>query len=815
MIRPLPMAAVAALTVFALTTPAPAQFAGRKIMIDPGHGGTDPGAVGSDGGAVPNEEDFVLDTALRLRTRLAAAGADVILTRETDAGVSLTARRDLANTEDPDLFLSIHCNSFSDASANGTETFWWTSGNAADQALAGHVQTRMMQAFDLRDRGVKQANFTVITSAPPAALAEMMFISNPAEFALMNTPAVREAAADAFYRAAADFLGIDLDRPQLTIQPASLTRNPGTSAAFTAAASGPGLAWQWRRDGVPLTNGGRIAGATSPTLTISGVQMADAGFYSVRVSNASGSAVSNDAQLVISAPLAPAGSGAGLRGTYFDNPDFTALRRARLDATIDFNWAAGSPSSTMQPDNFSVRWTGEIEPRVTQLHTFHLRSDDGARLRIGGALVIDRWNAGAGEATGTAALTAGRRVPVVLEYREISGDALCELRWSAPSLLREIVPAAQLHRPPPLVAAPPPLFVLAGTPLTAPLTLSDSDPILTSQPFADFEGSAAGATGVMFRAPSFSSTTAGFIAAGSGSAVSDAPPSGNASTRSLRAAWSFAPGAGAPWLRLTTFDAAEVPNPVVDFTRTLRFDAWSARPLRVGLGLRETGGTGAIGSDGGTVGPIEFAGVSAMDGSRPLPLRSLTAGSWQTLEFHLPSEPLRPFTGNGSLPAAGGLGVLEHLAILADDAGPHELHLDNFVVVEPNRFTWSLVNPPAGAAIDPASGVLTWTPPADTSGPRTLTVRVADAGTPPVAGSRSVDVVVVPPPRIVSAAADGAFVTMTWTAAAGARYRVETAGAPEGPWSTLTEVTASGPQHSLSAARSGARRFWRVRALVP
>ena len=812
MSRLLPSAAAAA--IVALSTPATAQFAGRKIIIDPGHGGTDPGAVGSDGGAYPNEEDFVLDTALRLRTRLAAAGADVILTRESDTAVSLTTRRDLANTEDPDLFLSIHCNSFSDASANGTETFWWTSGNAADQALAGHVQSRMMQAFSLRDRGVKQAAFTVITASPPAALAEMMFISNPAEFALMNTPAVREAAADAFYRAAADFLGIDLDRPLLTAQPASLTRSPGTSATFTAAASGSGLSWQWRRDGVPLTNGGRFSGVASPTLAISGVQLADAGFYSVRVSNASGNVLSADAQLVVSAPLAPAGIGAGLRGTYFDNPDFTALRRARLDPAIDFNWGAGSPSSTMQPDNFSVRWTGEIEPRVSQLHTFHLRSDDGARLRIGGSVIIDRWNASPGETSGTVALTAGQRVPVVLEYREASGDALCELRWSAPSLLREIVPASQLHRPPPVVAPPPPLFVLAGTPLTAPLTLSGADPILTSQPFADFEGSDAGA-GVMFRAPSFSSTTAGSVAAGSTAAVSDAPPSGNASARSLRAAWSFAESATAPWLRLTTFNAGALPNPLVDFTRTLRFDAWSARPLRLGLGLRETGGAGPIGSDGGTVGPIEFVGVTAMEGSRPLPLRTLTAGTWQTLEFHLPSDPAQPFTGNGTLPAAGGLGVLEHLAVVADDIGPHELHLDNFVVVEPNRFTWSLVNPPARAAIDPASGLVTWTPQAGDAGPLTLTVRVSDAGTPAVAASGSIDVVVVPPPRIVSAAADGAFVTMTWTAAAGARYRVETSGSPEGPWSVLSEVTAAGPQHSLSAARSGARRFWRVRAMVP
>ena len=124
------LASIAAIVLLAAC--AHAQFAGRKFVIDPGHGGSDPGAVGIDGGATPNEEDFVLDVSLRLRTLLQNAGAAVVMTRTTDTTVSLTARRDLTNAEDPDAFLSIHCNSFGDSSAHGTETFWWDSGNASD-----------------------------------------------------------------------------------------------------------------------------------------------------------------------------------------------------------------------------------------------------------------------------------------------------------------------------------------------------------------------------------------------------------------------------------------------------------------------------------------------------------------------------------------------------------------------------------------------------------------------------------------------------------------------------------------------------------
>ena len=149
----------AALAIVLLSVTASAQFSGRKFVLDPGHGGSDPGAVGIDGGVAPNEEDFVLDVALRLRTLLQNAGATVVMTRTTDTTVSLTARRDLTNAEDPDAFLSIHCNSFGDPIPHGTETFWWTSGNASDQALAGDVQSRMVAAFALTNRGVKQGNF--------------------------------------------------------------------------------------------------------------------------------------------------------------------------------------------------------------------------------------------------------------------------------------------------------------------------------------------------------------------------------------------------------------------------------------------------------------------------------------------------------------------------------------------------------------------------------------------------------------------------------------------------------------------------------
>ena len=794
-----------------------AQFAGRKFVIDPGHGGTDPGAVGIDGGGYPNEEDFVLDVALQLRTRLQNAGAEVIMTRTTDATVSLTARRDLTNAEDPDAFLSIHCNSFSDASAHGTEAFWWTSGNSADQGLATDVQNRMLAAFGLTNRGVKQANFTVITSNPPASLAEMMFISNQAEFDLINTPSTRAAAADAFYRAFADFLGINLDGPVITNQPDTQTVNAGQSAQFSVTATGSGLTYQWRKNGVNVSNGGGISGATTATLNVGNALLGSAGFYSVQVTAAGQSVISNQAQLVIAATPFPVGSGAGLRGTFYDNIDFTALRRARVDATVNFDWGTGSPSSTMQADTFTARWTGQVEPRYTQTYQFHVRSDDGVRLWVNNVLLVDKFiDQGATEWSGSIALTAGTKYAVRLDYFENSGAALAELRWSSASQVKEIVPTTQLYRPPPVLNAPANVAMLQGSPIEVNIVPASFDPVLSSQPWADFEGEADGTTDVvLFRKPQNSSTTNAFTDAAKTreTTVVAAFPAGNSSTRTLHAKWSWAPGTVNPWLRLTTAGAATLPNPVIDFRKALRFDVWSEHTLKFAVGLRETNSSGAIGSDGGITGPIEFVGVSAVNGGQPAPVRTLAPDAWTTLQFDLPAEPVRAFSGNGVLESTTGLGVLEHLAIVPGSASiDHDVYFDNFVVVENNALTYSLIAPPAGASIDPQTGLITWSPTTAQAGAAyTLTVQVTDAGSPPLSSTKSFSVVVVPYPEIISLARNGSLFVFTWKAAPGARYDIESASAADGPWTVVVEVAASSSTASHSAAMSGSEQYYRAR----
>jgi hypothetical protein len=165
----------------------------------------------------------------------------------------------------------------------------------------------------------------------------------------------------------------------------------------------------------------------------------------------------------------PPPGGAGLQGDYFSDPALTALKLSRTDATVNFNWGTGAVAAGVAPDNFSVRWTGQVTPRFSENYTFFTQSDDGVRLWINGQLIIDDWNRHPlAERAGTIALQAGQRYNLQLEYFEYNVDATVKLLWSSPSQPKEIVPQSQLA--PPGTPAPPPAPTNTPTPAVSPTT---------------------------------------------------------------------------------------------------------------------------------------------------------------------------------------------------------------------------------------------------------------------------------------------------------------------------------------------------------
>ena len=138
-------------------------------------------------------------------------------------------------------------------------------------------------------------------------------------------------------------------------------------------------------------------------------------------------------------------NGTGLHGDYFSGTAFNTLVLQRTDPYIDFNWALGSPAPTLSTNQFSVRWTGFVQPRYSEVYTFHVTADDGCRLWVNDQLLIDKWRNDSGtEVSGSIALTGGQPYDIKLEYYENSVYARVKLEWESATQAREVVPTGVL-----------------------------------------------------------------------------------------------------------------------------------------------------------------------------------------------------------------------------------------------------------------------------------------------------------------------------------------------------------------------------------
>ncbi len=156
--------------------PKPGTSEEKTIVLDPGHGGYDSGA----NSAGYSESEIVLDVGLKVKKWLDKTPFNIEMTRDTDKFISLSNRSDFANNLNADLFVSIHANSFN-GSAEGTETYYYTANERtnASKALSTYIQYRLLEAWNLRDRGVKTKSFAVIReTSMPATLLELGFIDN-------------------------------------------------------------------------------------------------------------------------------------------------------------------------------------------------------------------------------------------------------------------------------------------------------------------------------------------------------------------------------------------------------------------------------------------------------------------------------------------------------------------------------------------------------------------------------------------------------------------------------------------------------------
>nr|WP_164670798.1 N-acetylmuramoyl-L-alanine amidase [Virgibacillus doumboii] len=166
-----------------------------KLYLDPGHGGSDPGAQGSG----LQEKDINLDIALRIRSILNNnyENVNVRMSRTSDVYKSLDERTNEANAWNADYYLSIHCNAFN-GSAQGYEDYIHSS--LSDSSTTAEYQDIMhaeiTKVNQLRDRGMKKANFHVLRETTMSALlTENGFIDNEHDAALMRKESWRQTVA--------------------------------------------------------------------------------------------------------------------------------------------------------------------------------------------------------------------------------------------------------------------------------------------------------------------------------------------------------------------------------------------------------------------------------------------------------------------------------------------------------------------------------------------------------------------------------------------------------------------------------------------
>jgi N-acetylmuramoyl-L-alanine amidase len=181
-------------------TTSPKPGGGSKtVAIDPGHGGSAPGAVSSHNGG-SKEKVYALNTALATTEYLRSQGINVVMTRDTDKTMSLGERTAISNKVKPDLFTSIHYNSFN-VKANGVEVYYplKEKNGGFSKTAATNVLNSILAEFNLTNRGVKIKTlendktkdylYVLRNNNHPAILVECAFIDNYNDMSKLNTSA--------------------------------------------------------------------------------------------------------------------------------------------------------------------------------------------------------------------------------------------------------------------------------------------------------------------------------------------------------------------------------------------------------------------------------------------------------------------------------------------------------------------------------------------------------------------------------------------------------------------------------------------------
>ena len=184
---------------------------GLTVCVDPGHGGKEPGSIGCNG---MKESTLNLTIGKKVADVLRSAGAQVIMTRESDSFVSLADRVLIAENANADLLISVHNNALPDGrnpwENSGTSAYWY---HIQSLALARQLQSTVVGVTGLPNYGVHYQNLALCRpTRMPAALVEIGFMIHPEEYAQLLQPAVQDKVAQAVTQAVQKFLNQSINQ---------------------------------------------------------------------------------------------------------------------------------------------------------------------------------------------------------------------------------------------------------------------------------------------------------------------------------------------------------------------------------------------------------------------------------------------------------------------------------------------------------------------------------------------------------------------------------------------------------------------------
>jgi hypothetical protein len=150
----------------------------------------------------------------------------------------------------------------------------------------------------------------------------------------------------------------------------------------------------------------------------------------------------------------PTPTGTGLTGNYYTNASTTYTNAINFnptnlflttnDTVIDFTWGPAI-TPNLSNGNYTVRWTGQVEPQYSETYFFETRTDDGVKLWVNDQLLIDHWQNQNATWTNAITLVADVRYNIRLEYYNRVGSARARLSWFSPSQPRQVIPSTRLY----------------------------------------------------------------------------------------------------------------------------------------------------------------------------------------------------------------------------------------------------------------------------------------------------------------------------------------------------------------------------------